>query len=373
MEQTKLASVSIPTRQIAPSTADIGAQNDKQLRAIVRAIRADAQSLKSVIEQIRNDKTQASRVRAAIKERSQVIADLNEDWENLKRLLTEDKDLADRVSDHAANIESAWHRIRYYWQLENQTTEQFLDFFQPAKEADALLEQIIYESALLTIPGRVQSRLQKMPIGAYLRFDKDFADELELVSETHQKNILYYLNSIQYEIGGLVDVHNKSIYRVDSNYWRRAFSFIMIAALVIAGGYIAYWLPTLARSLGIPTFPDLNERQVFIGYISIMLGGIAHVIIDGLKQLQRAKRDLAGDEADPTFLAVGNWVLWCHVREGYVIAEVVVLWVVFLGAIFYQQKVDFLNAFLMGYSSDSFLDTFLQKFDADVAKYGQAK
>jgi hypothetical protein len=65
---------------------------------------------------------------------------------------------------------------------------------------------------------------------------------------------------------------------------------------------------------------------------------------------------------EASLLAVHDWLLWLHVKESALLMGVLYIWVGLIGLAFTVDTVQWAMAFFVGYSIDSFVDLFLQRF-----------
>jgi hypothetical protein len=90
---------------------------------------------------------------------------------------------------------------------------------------------------------------------------------------------------------------------------------------------------------------------------------VVHIAVDGLKKAQERKGGWVGSAA--------NWTLWVHVREQWIISDVLWLWLGVAGLVLLKTT-DWETAFFIGYSIDSFSDLFLKRFDLNLGRRAQS-
>ncbi len=99
---------------------------------------------------------------------------------------------------------------------------------------------------------------------------------------------------------------------------------------------------------------DMITYVFCICYLFIIAGSVVHVLVCALKQLRTAQ--------DGNVLAVEGWFDWFHIKEISNWAAVITLWIGLAGMIFVLKTTDYVTAFFVGYSVDSFVDLFLTRF-----------
>ena len=99
-----------------------------------------------------------------------------------------------------------------------------------------------------------------------------------------------------------------------------------------------------------------GRRVMRAGFASagLLLGGVAHLLVNSLKQ--------AREKTGSGLVAVQDWLLWVHVKESALLMSVVYIWVGAIALAFSMDDIQWVTAFFVGYSIDSFVDVFLQRF-----------
>jgi len=80
--------------------------------------------------------------------------------------------------------------------------------------------------------------------------------------------------------------------------------------------------------------------------------------VDAIKQARNAQPG--------QLIAVEDGLLWIHINETGIIVGIVSLWIGYFGWLFIMGTIDWQTAFLIGYSIDSFVDMFLQRFNTSI-------
>ncbi len=382
--------------------APLPAPDFERLLGLVRDIRAEAQNIQRLLSEIKkkgeltDKKVRDQELKAAIDESSKIFDYNTEQIKNrlhdLRELINENSQLYDWAGDEITHIENLWERISLSWpKLPEKITY-----------TDQLLSELVFHAGLLTIPSRVNQHLDAVRIGQPFDFHKAFEDELPQSDD--RLKVLHHIHGHPASIQGVVEVEGGLIYKASKKLWRRCVSYALIALLMVAGAALAYKMPNalavmdseeLLDSLtekeldsvteevysSVPkekldsltekeqeeldaliekNLLDRIQKKLLLGYLFLMLGGIIHIGIDALKQARAGK--------GKTFLALEDWSLWIHVKELSIITTIFSLWVGFLGLAFYLKTVEWYTAFLVGYSIDSFVDLFLQRFTAKISE-----
>jgi len=288
--------------------------------------------------------------------------------------------LYDWYGDEITQIETSWDRFCRLWRKYRDSQE---DILGKIDELDQILSSIILRINTNTIPDRVKEHLETLWPGQPLDFYDTFDDEI--CDKESGKKVLKFIESHPGCVNGIVDSTNGVIYKIDQRFWRRAFSFIAFVALILFGLGIAYSIPSTLQatqypfSVAIPPtvlanattastsvdFSTVSAADIgtittifSLCYIFIIAGACAHILISSLKQL---RTNQSGN-----VLAVEGWCNWFHVKEISNWVAVISLWVGFAGLLVVLKTTDYVTAFFVGYSLDSFIDLFLTRFSDTV-------
>jgi hypothetical protein len=223
-------------------------------------------------------------------------------------------------------------------------------------EANVALKTFVYESAIVTVPRRLDQHLASYRPGQVLDFAEEFKDEIDDAED--RKEILKYLFAHPLDVSGIVDVEAGTVTRISPNPTRRVLS-LLLAAVLVGVTVSACWL------LGYYDAPSLDsdiEAADLSGAALLVISGMAlHMIVGAFKDLRRAA-------SDPVrrFTAFGNWMVWLHSKEVYV--AMAILWAGVLAYVVggVQGQTSGLTLLAVGYSGDSFVDVLLPKFDKGV-------
>ncbi|MDX1995153.1 MAG: hypothetical protein SF029_22415 [bacterium] len=344
-----------------------------QMLGILRDIRAEVQNLQRTLRtlaekgamvdgEVREQEVrkllQTDQPIYAYNER-QIEARLNE----LRTLLRNAPGLYDRYGDEITHIENFWERAQRDWPA--ISTEVVPDapvaaeaIVRAAKVLD-YTDSIIYHVGLLTIPGRLNQHLEQLRIGQKLDFNATFSDEVPDTED--RRKILEYLDARPMVVrNGIIDLAAEGVYHASPYRWRRNLSYLFVLLTVATGAVLVYLIGETAQFVPDWFVEPGRTTELLVEYLFIIIGGVVHLGVDAVKQA----RSTPGGKA----LVVEDWLLWVHIHEVGVIIGILSLWVGFAGLLLLSSAtaVDWETAFLIGYSIDSFVDLFLQRFDAGV-------
>jgi hypothetical protein len=337
---------------------------EPRLRGVVRDIRAEAQSLSRDFVEIRqaagrtDPQVQEAEVRAVIERARQRMVS---DSLRIDKLLLYARDLLDRfgtlydwTGDEITNIENAWQRVTVPEEVAAREKG-----FAPRllAEIDASIQglnDMILHCALVTVPTRLNGHLRSLRVGGALDFAATFADELP--EKEHQQKLLAYLVAHPASVDGVVDVSNEMVYRAARTLGRRLVSFALVLGCGLIGLPLILVLTHLGSWFSLEDWPVPKERlsELLVAYLFLSVGSMLHLLVGTLKQ----SRDLAGRSS----LVLGDLILWVHVREVSICLGMLALPLAITALAFSLDEVGWETAFFVGYSIDSFLGLFLDRF-----------
>lgn len=329
----------------------------------VRDIGREAQNLRQYEEELRGkvseNHAEVAEVKSVWQEGYTILTEhaspaVKQHLEALRTLMESvDPNLYRQDGSEITAIEDEWARVKPNWPT-CPADGQPLDVHTMLTQIDAV-EQVLCEVVIhvekLTLPDRVNSQLKMMRIGQTIDFQAEYSDEIPTLQA--QTLALNYLYDHPLMVQGLVDVENGLIYRTSPNPLRRAASiFGNILAVILGGALVVLFYQFLVFS------KDLTLQGLLTAYISVMIGGAAHYIVNAVKQFRT--------NPGKTLTVVGDGLLWFHIKELTVFWGILTLLVGFLGIVFLKLGTDLWTAFLAGYSIDSVIDLVLLRF-ADVS------
>ena len=315
----------------------------------LRELRAEVQDLQRVLESVRRGestlKTYSSYVRKTMKDIKELISSIQD-------------------GDAIRHLHNSWEQMGSNPLLLHPEA----DF--PAQEQlhylDMLLSQIqrmVFLVGFLTIPTRVNDWLAQARPGYYIPFHLVFDDELP--NQEERVKVLNYLAWSPKAIsGGIIDVANGLIYRyADEAKSRRKSVLLLALALVVCTGIVLG-----ACYVRVPGWPIRSEHlySFLVGWSAVLTGVVTHIGVGSVKRA-RAQGGL------PPIIAVGDFFMIANAKAGQILLKLFQALIGFFGLVFSAgvDNVTPFNAFLLGYSLDSFIELFSssieQRSSAQVA------
>ena len=268
-----------------------------------------------------------------------------------RQLLEENPAIYDWCSDEISQLESHWDRCLANWPSDETDAARIVAVAVNSRDA---LRELIFVCGRLTIPARVQQHLNTLRIGEGLVFAENFQDELQTPEDC--RRLLRYMADHPYVVSGVIDCQKGTIFRASSRGVRRLASYIGLATLVILGYaaiFLATWIPAEQWA------PAGRFSELAAAYSCLMAGAVVHLLVGGVKQARQ-------DAADG-IVAVKDWLLWVHVREASLALSIIYLWIGLVGLVFLvEPPLSWATAFFVGYSIDSFVDLFMDRFATQV-------
>jgi hypothetical protein len=257
------------------------------------------------------------------------------------------------------------------------------------KDLDRCLCRIIYTVNKVVMIERINEELDQMHPGTPFRFSEFFTEEA--CPDDDEAAMLRFVEKYPKKLHGIVDPEQKVIYAVSTDQRRRWLSYGLLAAVAT---FVVFVLPILLQllllgqsqgslQLTVPTvdiasfsasaavngssiqYPgtesrvgDPLSRLLVLASLAVVAGGIAHVLVGWLKQV----RGLTTGSNTRTAPIFENWALRAHVNERPYTVAILTLGIGFLGLVMVFRTVDLVTAFFVGYSIDSLVELFLQRF-----------
>ena len=362
---------------MAPPPPDDGDQQlpldnvDASLNGLLRDVRVKAQTAHDAIRRMTSAAHAATarvrdqQLRAAFEIESPVLDEMRQELgrylEEAASFVRSAPALHDRIGDEVTRIVDLYVRCSADWPVETDTGA---DLLQRLERLEPLFCDMIYHCGLVTIPSRVNQHLRTLRVGQRLDMTRTFRDEL--CDPGDLGKILQYLWDHPATVEGIVDVHAGVILRASQQPWRRRATFLLLVALLARGGAVAFACPYLASLAGIAGWDGSvgTALRSLSLYGALLFGAVAHVGIDALKQYR------ASSGAD--MLALEDWLLWVHVKETSNVVSVASIWVVYFGLAVWTPSMDLPTAFFAGYSLDSVMELFLQRFSTTASAGAKA-
>ena len=332
----------------------------RDLRAVAQNLRAFAVTLGERTAAIADATSRKREAQVSIQEGAPVLSHdglqaerrLAEIRENIER----DDEIYSAYGDIIARVEASWQEALTSWPLDQE--EYIAQLPQRLPKFVAALDAIIYDCGLITLPSRICDHLALMPIGGSLGFREAYEDELPKPED--QRRFLQYLSLYPGFVEGLVDVGHGCIYRADPRGWRRALSLWVTLAIALLGFGVIWGARLLGEAFNLSDWPFTLQRssELLSAYVFLLLGAAGHVVVNMLKKDRAENASTRG---------LADWLLRVHVKETSFWASAATLALAPLAMAFLFKSVDWKTAFFFGYSYDSFIDLFLQRFEGAAA------
>lgn len=289
-------------------------------------------------------------------------------------------ELYDDKNDEVTRLENQWQRFVKIWDRlgKSKKYDETAEFLDRIDDLDKLLCGMIYRINILTIPGRINNHIRSLWPGQQLNFLENFGDEL--CKKDDASSVLTYIKNHPRCIYGVINEEKGLIYKVDPGAVRKFFSFAMIGIIWFFTFLFVAFLPAVLSatrypfSIAVPNMTIANISVTSLDFASstpvdtkitgfflcvcyalVIIGGLAHVLVGGLKQ---AKSAPTGSR-----LAVEGWIQWFHINEQQNWAAALSLFVGFIFMLVILKTADYATAFFIGYSIDSIVDLFITRLD----------
>jgi hypothetical protein len=321
----------------------------------LRTLRADTQGLQqSILELARSGDRFPAILKREKKLFDQNSAEVDEDLAKALALANAPDDPND-LADSVTEIGNGWARAKVYWaEFVTAGTKDVANRQRRLTELTAVLDDLVLKVAYLTIPARVAEYVAFQRVGGAFNFTAAFADELP--SAEARQQILQFLKDSPGAVDGVVDPKAGVIWITARDAARRRWSYIALAGILLAGGVVI----ALACLLGVggPFVPG-RLAELVVAYVGVGVGVLAHIAIDLYKQSKLADRTQG-------WTAVDDLVLWGHAHEMQMFITAFSIWAGLLVVALVSTRVEFVTAFVTGYSLDSVLDAALLRFTTVV-------
>jgi hypothetical protein len=238
------------------------------------------------------------------------------------------------------------------------TADELAQIAQLLADMTIALRSLVYYCEQLALPQVVKTDLKALRVGKSLDFNTRFKSEVPDAGQ--RAELLVYLDQHSRDLPGVVDVQTGRILRISRAWWANWISPLVTLLLVLLGAATPFLMAYLATTLPDNTWPFPSNAAIPLLnlYVFVLAGGVAHVLIDALKQARSGAASV---------LALNDWLQWLQVNALSVWAGILSLWIGFLIVAFnaYSQpepRTDWQSAFFVGYSIDSVMELFLQRF-----------
>jgi hypothetical protein len=321
---------SSPTATVQP------AENIPPSLERLRELRAEVQDLQEVLTQVANGQITLQSYAPYVKKSMEEISAL------MKNIHGEDS---------IRHLQNQWEQMQVCPLLVNPEGQ-----FSPQEQLNYLgvienkVRKIIYQVGMLSIANRLNFWLSKARPGYYIPFHVVFEDEVPNL-EDRQKILNFLAITPEVIKEGYVDASNGLVYRYSRHTIDRFSSIVtLIVAFVIATGLVAGSAYVPFKDW--PIRPD-NLGVMISGWGALLFGIVVHLAVGNAKR----KQDQAGL---PPVVAVGDLPVIINARLGQFLIKILMALIGLFGLVFSTsiQQITMFNAFLVGYSLDSFIELF---------------
>jgi len=327
--------------------------NDKL--AVLRELRAEVQDFQSLLYNVQQGKASIGSYASYIEaNRSEVLA-------LFQRLnTTTDAPGSEVPSDSIARLSNLWQQLLSTSILSAPRNDIDADvIIKELTVCDELCHRIIAYVGQLTIPARLNAMLANAWTGYLLPFHDLFADELPRAED--RQRLLRYLASVPgVLVGGVVEPENGLIFPYHRSPWKRAavcLSLLLFVVGATAGfALLGYWP-------GMSEYSTLHAGDLVLNWLLVIAGGLVHLAVDRNKAS-------SGQASVP----ISHLSTAIDARAGTILMKLMLMTFGYCGLIFLGGKGNnsHLNAFLVGYSLDSFIELFSSTLDKKAAARGSA-
>lgn len=336
------------TFRTAPDCDDV-----QHMFGCIHEIRTEAQRIQAALSEVRK---QADVVDLAVraKQVADVLAQTTPFFahpreaiirclEKVRPLLDQNAALHDEYGDALVKLENAWNDATLVWFQPSQSSDEVL---RSVEKVDHYLCELIRQCGMIALPDRVNSHLRQLGVGQQLNFHQVFQADLPVPAD--RQEVLAYIAAHPKSIEGVVDVARGIIARTSPRKGRRVLSIVWMLLVPVVGLGLLF----LARAV-FPQGLPLSFDMYVLAYLALFAGGVVHLLVAAAKQARSG-------QGDPV---LSDWILWLHTKEASLVMNGIYLWMGFIGLIVLKKVDDPLTAFFLGYSVDSVVDLFLERFN----------
>lgn len=344
-------------------------ENDRRLFGLFREIRGSVRYLQNALEDVLNLASKAAPGdRDAVLKQAldqalfeQVDGMVTGRLKDIRNIFVTDVKEYEWCAGDVATVELTWKTVRDLWPPPKTPFDQA----EPAlKQIDGDLDQIVYECESLTLSPAINDTMENLRIGQPLDLDFEYGPELPKSDQLKNRLFLELAQESNVIVAGVVDASQRVIYKASSSRAEQRWSVAQIAGAWALFGVVAVAIMALVTGkLDVlpPQWADV--RSLLANYVALSVGSGAHWLVEAVKA-QRA-------QTKPSFQAMNDWILWLHVREYEMLWSLV--WLA-LGYVVMSRTItlNLSSAFFAGYSIDSVMEVYLQRFSATVQKKAEA-
>lgn len=323
--------------------------------ALLRELRAEVQDIQTLLYNVQQGRAAIGSYASYLEENRSEVAAL------FRRLTAEGESGTPEIpSDSIGRLSNLWQQLLCASVISAPRNE--IDAELLIKElavCDELCNRIVAYIGQLTIPARLNGMLANAWTGYLLSFHDLFADELPRVED--RQRLLRFLASVPgVLIGGVVEPENGLIFPYHRNPWKRAgvcLSLLLLFTCVTAGFALLGQWPGMRETSGV------ESGDLVVNWLLVIAGGLMHLGVDRNKG--------SGVKAS---VPVSHLTAAIDARAGTILLRLLLMVFAYCGLIFLGGSGNntHLNAFLVGYSLDSFVELFSSTLDKKAAERGSA-
>jgi hypothetical protein len=293
--------------------------------------------------------------------------ELDRHFASLTDRMDEDAKLKSRFAGHLAEIRDLVDEARAEWPRDSSFSPSAANARVAASTADAALDSAVLQTALVTLPYRVEEQLENRWIGSTLRIVDTFERELPQ-DDVRRQQLVEHLDRAQTAIQGQVDAEQGVIYKTSPHLsvWITTClaPLLAIAAavglLLLLGQFDEFGLADTSQWAD--KWHLASSRALLGTFIFALAGALLHLGVEAVKSRPFNRRR----EIYPIY----SGLVWLHLRWASLAFSVVPILIVVIG-LHVVNKADSLTALFAGYGSDSIAGIFLTRVGA-VAAAGSA-
>ncbi|MCA8990573.1 MAG: hypothetical protein KDA88_01270 [Planctomycetaceae bacterium] len=300
-------------------------------------------------------KAATTRATAIYEKNQEAVTQLLDD---ARKLCREHVQVADWWGDEVTRIENEWQRAELELKPVKSCTKAVVTL-QTVANTDKWYHSIIYRCAELTVPDRVDQHLQTIPPGQELDFHANFREAVP--NEEHRVKLLKFMQDHPNCLWGVVNVDTGKILSLPRGVLRRIRTYVWVGLWLAACIGLAYELPRLGKDWNINSWPikEVSEGLPLFGvYLFALAGAIGHIFLDVVKQFRQGT----------VFRTVSDVLSWVHVNELNILISIGTIFLASIVVYSSMNSVTLYFALLAGYSADSIVDTWLQRFEKSVVE-----
>lgn len=323
--------------------------------AVLRELRAEVQDIQTLLGNVQQGKAAIGSYASYLEVNRNEVAAL------FQRLNSVAENAATAVpSDSIGRLSNLWQQLLCTSVV--SMPHSVIDAELLIKElavCDELCNRIVAYIGHLTIPARLNGMLANAWTGYLLSFHDLFADELPRAED--RQRVLRFLASVPgVLVGGVVEPENGLIFPYHRNLWKRV-GVCLSLLLFAVGATVGFAL--LGQSSGVRELAGVESSGLVVNWLLVVAGGLVHLGVDRNKG--------SGVKAS---VPVSHLSAAIDARAGTIVLRLLLMVFAYCGLIFLggSGNNSHLNAFLVGYSLDSFVELFSSTLDKKAAERGSA-